>query len=48
VTDFPDELLSAGIGHRYWQVLEIVASTEPQARKVFSMPELRAIFARRF
>ncbi len=48
VTDFPDELLSAGIGHRYWQVLEIVASTEPRARKVFSMPELRAIFARRF
>lgn len=48
VIDCPDEVLLAGIGHRYWQVLEIVASTDPCASTVFSLPELQAIFARRF
>jgi hypothetical protein len=48
VIDFPDEVLLAGIGHRYWQVLEIVASTDQRASTVFSLPELQAIFARRF
>jgi glycosyltransferase involved in cell wall biosynthesis len=48
VIDCPDEVLLAGIRHRYWQVLEIVASTDPRASTVFSLPELQAIFARRF
>ncbi len=48
VIDCPDEVLLAGIRHRYWQVLEIVASTDPCASTVFSLPELQAIFARRF
>jgi hypothetical protein len=48
VIDCPDEVLLAGIRHRYWQVLEIAASTDPCASTVFSLPELQAIFARRF
>jgi glycosyltransferase involved in cell wall biosynthesis len=48
VIDCTDELLSAAIRQRYWQVLDVVASIDPRARTVFSMPELQAIFARRF
>lgn len=47
VIDCPDEVLLAGIRHRYWQILEIVASTDPRASTVFLLPELQAIFARR-